>query len=113
MADAYAQAKDHRLRRLRKKAKTFGFELKELQKSQKFHLKNPPLALSQRKLIQQLLPPRVRRLHPPQHVLFQNHFIGRCRIHRSRYPTTPMTSLNSGAWRDAYDAYTQRRLVGN
>src|SRR5664279_3524952 len=43
-----------------------------------------------------------KRLHPPQHILFQNYFSGRCRIHRSHYATTFMTSADSGAWRDAY-----------
>jgi hypothetical protein len=54
------------------------------------------------KLVQQLFPPFLGRLHPSQHVLFQNHFIGRCHIHRSCYATTLMTSLNRGAPRDAY-----------
>ena len=35
------------------------------------------------KLIEQLFPARRRSLHPPQRVGLQNHFIRRCRIHRS------------------------------
>ena len=57
------------------------------------------------KFVQQLFPPFLRRLHPSQHILFQNHFIGRCSIHRSRYATTLMTSGDSGARRDAYGTF--------
>jgi hypothetical protein len=44
------------------------------------------------KFVKQLFPPRLWRLHPPQHILFQNHFTGWDRIHRSRCATTLMTS---------------------
>jgi hypothetical protein len=49
-----------------------------------------------------MLPPFLRRPHTPQHVGFQYRSIGWCRIHRSPYATTFMTSRDSGAPRDAY-----------
>ena len=58
-------------------------------------------------LVEHPLPAGCRSLHAPQRVGFQNHGIGRSRIHHCTDATTFMTSLNSGAGRDAYRQITE------
>ena len=86
---------DNKVRNMHPRRKRLVFDAHQLRKLQS----RQPAPF---KLIQQLLAALLGRLDPPQHILFQNHFIRRGRIHRSHYATTLMTSLNSGTPRDAY-----------